>query len=256
MKFSQHIPTFLAILLMASCSNNDRIDSRTSGESPQDPPGSSAEENDAKGSRTERNSQDNNQIPSGGSTEQKKTSKDQDIDLPRNKKVTGSSLTGGHLIWKRYRIVEQNLMSALSLSKKQVCQELDKHSCIDKVHLNSLGGNNPLAGIYNRAPIPSALTAIAMDRVSLAACSKRVKLDKAAGPEAKVFKYFKLSGGQPSNTSIQSMTKDLYRRLLARDASDKEIEKVLAFARSIKDPEELAIATCYAIGTLTESVFF
>lgn len=161
------------------------------------------------------------------------------------------------LVWKRYRAFEQGLMAGLELNKAELCMEAGQFSCVDKVHLTVLGGNEPYDNAqYERAEKPSVLTAVAVDRILLTACSKRVELDKAAASgEAVVFKHFPLDGQIVNASQLESQVVDLYRRLLARDPSKMEVATAVEFASQIPSAESLAVALCFAIGTTVENVF-
>lgn len=171
----------------------------------------------------------------------------------------GSSLNtppGLHLVWKRYRALEDGLMKGLNLSKTQVCAELGRHSCVDNVHLSMLGGNEPYRlNQYIPADSPTALTPVAVDRVVLDACSQRLELDRTAGAAAQVFKFFPLTGAQPSAAQIEQQTQELYRRLLAREAEDAEKKAIAAFASKVSAPDKLALSLCLAIGSQVEGIF-
>ena len=170
--------------------------------------------------------------------------------------VNDSTQAGLTLVWKRYRALEHGLANGLGLTAGQLCKELGKHSCVDKVHLAVLGGNEPFeTGTYERAAAPTALTALAVDRVVLSACSQRLALDQAAGTSAVVFKHFPLTGTVPAAAAVEAQAKDLFRRLLARDPEAGELTAVAAFAKAAKAPEKLALGLCLAIGSMAESVF-
>ncbi|MFW7378709.1 MAG: hypothetical protein ACOH5I_07880 [Oligoflexus sp.] len=160
------------------------------------------------------------------------------------------------LIWKRYRAFEQGLMAGLDLAKGDLCQEAGQFSCVDQVHLTVLGGNEPYDNAqYERAEKPSVLTAVAVDRVLLTACSRRAAMDKTAGTAATVFKHFPLTDQAANAEQVKAQVTDLYRRLLARDPNAQELEAASAFAGQISGGEKLAVALCYAIGTSAENVF-
>jgi hypothetical protein len=161
------------------------------------------------------------------------------------------------LVWKRYRAFEQGLLGGLELSKAELCQEAGQYSCIDKVHLTALGGNAPYEnGQYERMENPSVLTPVAVDRVLLSACTKRVDLDRAAGQQAAVvFKHFPLTNAAVNAEQAKPLVVDLYRRLLARDPNAEEIKTATAFTKTMSEGGKLAAALCYAIGSTAENVF-
>lgn len=162
---------------------------------------------------------------------------------------------GTDLVWKRYRAFENGLVKGLSLDKKDFCKELGKESCIDKVHLTVLGGNEPYeSGQYERAQAPTALTAVAVDRIVLTACSKRLELDRQAAAAAVVFKHFPLTGAGPDAKALEAQTTELYRRILARDPEAKELAAVEAIRAQNLAADKLALMLCFAIGTSAENI--
>jgi hypothetical protein len=162
---------------------------------------------------------------------------------------------GTDLVWKRYRAFENGLVKGLALDKKDFCSELGKESCIDKVHLTVLGGNEPYEmGQYERAQTPTALTAVAVDRIVLTACSKRLELDRQAAANAVVFKHFPLSGPAPEAKALEMQTTELYRRILARNPESNEIAAVDAIRAQNLAADKLALMLCFAIGTSAENI--
>jgi hypothetical protein len=168
----------------------------------------------------------------------------------------GLPQAGKTLVWKRYRPFEAGLMKGLALTKEQVCLELGKDSCIDKVHLTVLGGNEPfINGQYERAHTPTVLTAVAIDRVVLSACSRRIELDAAAGANAMVFKHFPLTADKPNGEQIKQQATELYRRILARDPEAAELQAVSAFGDTATAGDKIALSLCFAIASSSENIF-
>jgi hypothetical protein len=168
----------------------------------------------------------------------------------------GVPQAGKTLLWKRYRAFESGLVKGLGLTKDQVCLELGKDSCIDKVHLTVLGGNEPFFnGQYERAQTPTVLTAVAVDRVVLAACSRRIQLDAGLGANAVVFKNFPLTTAKPSDDQIKQQATELYRRLLARDPEAPELSAISAFGGTATAGDKIALSLCYAIASSSENIF-
>ena len=161
------------------------------------------------------------------------------------------------LIWKRYRAFEQGLMAGLELGKDQLCMEAGQYSCVDKVHLTALGGNEPFDNAQHERPErPSVLTPVAVERILLAACSERARLDQQAGPSAaRVFKHFDLNGAAATAEQIKPQVTELYQRLLARDPSDAELSMAATAADKFSSAANLAIGLCFAVGTSAENIF-
>ncbi len=160
------------------------------------------------------------------------------------------------LVWKRYRAVEGGLAAAMALTKDQLCAELGTKSCVNSVHLSVLGGNEPFVnGQFEGAPTPTALTAVAMDRIVMAACSKRLQLDKAVGATPTVFKYFPLTDAKPIDADVKLQAAELYRRLLGREPDTAEMQLISAFGAAMPAGDRLALSLCVAIGTSAENIF-
>lgn len=165
---------------------------------------------------------------------------------------------GLNLVWKRYRAFEDGLSRGLELPKDKTCSEIGQHSCVDKVHLTSLGGNEPFVlAQWERSQAPSVLTSVAVDRMVLAACNNRLQLDKTAGTAAFVFKHFPLAEGSPLPNAgqIKAQATELYQRLLARDPEGVELELVTSFGSKAAGAEQLALILCYAVGSSSENIF-
>lgn len=160
------------------------------------------------------------------------------------------------LMWKRYRPFENALMSGLALPKSDVCTEIGRASCVDEIHLSVLGGNEPYVnGQYERAATPTILTSVAVERIVLSACDKRLTLDKGLGTGAVVFKYWASTDAQLTDDKVKAQTQELYRRLLARDANDNELGAALEVLKIVQTPDKVALALCFAVGTQAENVF-
>ena len=171
--------------------------------------------------------------------------------------------TSSNLQWKRYAAFEADLATALELTPENLCLEFGKEPCIRKVHLVPLGGHEPFeTGMLAPAAEPLATTPTVVDRVVLNACGTRVELDQAAGKEARVFKHFPLDAAAPAPDSEASraLVRELFRRLLVRNASAGELATVAALAvddaGKAVPAAEFARLACFAIGTSTEFLFF
>lgn len=164
------------------------------------------------------------------------------------------NLVNKNLMWKRYRSLEQTLMSGLSLTKNQLCNENGKLACVDKVHLFALGGNEPFnKAQYERLAAPSVTTGVAIERLVLAACSERVKRDKAGSPV--VFTKLKPNGSTPDSQAVKEQAKVLYQRLLLRDPTAEELSVIAAFAAKGGSSETVAKSMCFAIASHAEFLF-
>ena len=174
--------------------------------------------------------------------------------------------TKNDLIWRRYRSLEQGLGTALNLAPGDLCNELGRYDCIDKVHLVALGGNDPLgAGMHEPMKSPTATTPVAIERLTLSACDAAVTAD-AARPVPLIFLDLDLSAtaapldleDELTSLAVGDTIISLYRRLHARDPLAEEQDTVLKIIT--EDPEPMqartfALLSCFAIASTSESVF-
>jgi len=152
---------------------------------------------------------------------------------------------------------------ALSLPPDELCFELDGLSCTDEVHTVTLGGVEPdELGIYERAETSSATTPIAVERVALSACGRRVDADFAG--EDVIFDL-SLSGAELSDVDEPAVTNaltDLYRGALLRDPTPEELQHLRdlypdVVATGVADPaRSWAVGACFAVLTTMESIFY
>jgi hypothetical protein len=166
------------------------------------------------------------------------------------------NLTPETLLWKRYRAFEDGLSQGLQVDKNRLCLELGQHSCIDKVHLTVLGGNEPYTmGQYEAARSPTILTGVAVDRIVLAACEARLSLDRGLGAGAVIFKAFPLTASEVTPDQARNQTASLYQRLLARDATTDELNIAQDILKITKSPDKVALALCFTVGSQIENIF-
>lgn len=189
------------------------------------------------------------------------TSACHDDDAPEPEQLTAS--VQGELQWKRYRQFEADLMRGLELDAAQVCQELGGVSCIQDVHRIALGGHKPIElGMYRPLDHTLKTTPVAVDRVLLSACAKRVELDAALGAEsAVVFRGLELGAPapEPGSAAVTATVETLYRRLLGRDPEVAERDRVAALASADGETvtgRDFATLACFAIGSTSEFLFF
>jgi len=158
------------------------------------------------------------------------------------------------------------LARALGLPKGELCKELGSFDCLD-IHHIALGGTDPLgAGLYEPLDATTASTPIAVERVTLAACQKRVDLDLAAPAEAIIFRDLPIEGGRISDLESEAVATAidvLYQRALSRRAKPHEIEALRALygemdAANKSDAlaRDWAALSCMAVLTTMESLFY
>ncbi len=177
------------------------------------------------------------------------------VPAPQETGDMAPTAPGLDLVWKRYRAFEHGLIQGLELKKGDFCLELGKEACIDKIHLTVLGGNEPYkAGQYERAQKPTVLTAVAVDRIVLSACSQRLELDRKAKDAALVFKHLPLSGNTRSSAQLEAQAKELYQRILARNPEEVELKAIADTQGESMANDKLALMMCYAIASSSENI--
>lgn len=167
---------------------------------------------------------------------------------------------GSSVQWKRHAAMEADLMRGLSLTRDELCTELGAESCIRRVHTVALGGNDPFGSGLLKPPVsPLSTTSLAVDRVTLSACSKRARIDKAGSP--KVFTALDLSGPAPAadSAAVSETITTLFRRLLARDPKPREMVTLRGLVTNDTEKltaEEFATLSCFVVASSLESLFF
>ncbi|MDP2344046.1 MAG: hypothetical protein Q8O67_24025 [Deltaproteobacteria bacterium] len=167
--------------------------------------------------------------------------------------------THNRLAWKRQRALETDLMAALDLAKDELCSELGLYSCVDFVHLVPLGGNEPFArSQYEPLPSPTVTTPIAFDRVALSACATRA--DKDIAGDGVVFASLDFDAAAVDDATAAPVLEGLGKRLLGRALTPGEIEEFTALTvdddGAAVSPRDFAILSCFAIATMSETIFY
>jgi hypothetical protein len=157
--------------------------------------------------------------------------------------------------------------SALSLPPEQVCNELGRYACTTDVHNVVLNGVDPyVVGLFEPLKVTGATTPNVIDRVALAACTRRVSLDLATPGEAVLFKGLELDAqgrlanreGAPFHDTITS----LYQRTLLRAPTETEVGALSQLATRIEASgsqtpgRDWMTASCFAVLSSAESIFF
>ncbi len=144
-----------------------------------------------------------------------------------------------------------DLAAALELPRDAVCRELGAYDCATVAHRIVLGGVEPYVLRVDR-PLPvSPVTApIAVDRLALAACGRRVALDFDTPARAVVFGP--LARGEPGATD--ATIDALYDRLLGR-APDAEERALVAELATDASARAFATLSCFVVATSLEHIF-
>jgi hypothetical protein len=176
-----------------------------------------------------------------------------------------ASSTKNELLWKRARALQNSLAQALSIPAEDVCNELDRFSCIDGVHQVALGGNDPFEqGQYEPLRAPSTTTALTFDRVVLSACSAAVELD-AARPAPVVFRGHALTDDPLTDLDDAAIGADLLGTTLVQRVHGREpLAAELSVLRELLVDDDgvpvsgrtFAKLACFAVASTTENLFY
>ena len=158
----------------------------------------------------------------------------------------------------------RDLAAALELPRDQVCNELGLYDCYDVAHRITLGGVEPYRrGIRDPLPVAPVTAPIAVDRVALSACAARVDRDFADPSDAVMFGPLAEVGA--TDESLEDAARTIYDRVLRRDATEGEVDSLVAFYDETVDAlmstgeepaREWAIASCFAVATTLEGLFY
>jgi hypothetical protein len=158
----------------------------------------------------------------------------------------------------------RDLAAALDLPRTEVCNELGLYDCYEVAHRITLGGVEPYRrGIRDPLPVAPVTAPIAVDRVALSACATRVDRDFDRPSDAVMFKQLAEVGA--TEDTLEQTARTIYDRVLRRDATSGEVDSLVAFYDETVDAlegtdeepaREWAIASCFAVATTLEGLFY
>ena len=172
-----------------------------------------------------------------------------------------------NLRFKGAERLASDFATALSLPSDQVCNELGQYPCTSFVHTVTLGGVDPYASsLYEPLTVSGVTTPIAVDRVALSACGRRVTLDLTTPSAAVLFKGIPLDAqgrlATREGTPVKDAITALYQRGLLRDPTDAELSALIQLSTDIESSgsahpgQDWMKAACFVVLTSAESVFF
>lgn len=154
---------------------------------------------------------------------------------------------------KTGEMYSQDLATALSLPRDQVCRELGSYDCARSAHRIALGGVEPyvlrIDQPLNVTPVSAPL---AIDRIALSACGARAQADFAAPSSAVIFGPLAQGGSDGPGLAVRA----LYDRLLGRDPDAAELSAVLELNATPATSQEFAVLACFVIATSLENLFY
>ena len=245
--------TLLAVLVAAGCRNNGS--------------GSGDDETDDGGTSGGPSTVSETTPTDSGEEEGEGTTEGDDDD-------SGSSDTGdpppplptspkANVRFKGPRRFANDLAQALELPVEDMCLELGDMHCTDDVHRVTLGGAEPYnLGINKPAEFTTVTTPIAVDRVVLAACARRVDEDFAGSP---LIFDLPLTGGalaDPGGDEVADAIDRIYTGGLLRHADDTEVTHLRELYDDIEatgtgaPARDWAVAACFATLSTMEFLFY
>jgi len=181
-----------------------------------------------------------------------------DTSVPDEVEASFDASVRADLRLKRWRQLSLDLQGALELAADDVCRETDRFDCTT-LHVVPLGGVSSDNGLYSPQAQQSVTTGLAMERVVLQACLRRLELDREAD-EPVVFGHIDLDSDALDSEAAEAQTTELWRRLLARDPSPEELADAEALHGAIVesggDTASWAAMLCLAVGTSTEALTY
>jgi hypothetical protein len=150
------------------------------------------------------------------------------------------------------------------MEPEALCHELTEYSCFRYAHQYALGGHNAAdRGQMHGQSAPSLTTAVAVERVVLAACTNRLNQDLALNQlDDRVFRFFELEVADEmiAPEAVEAQANDLYKRFLIRKPSSAEMAALLDLRQNVqphvKNGFELAQIMCFTVGTHSEFLFY
>ena len=156
---------------------------------------------------------------------------------------------------KRWRQISLDLQGALELGPDDVCRETDLYDCFD-LHAVPMGGLSRDNGIYDASEGVGVTTGLAVERVVLQACWRRVELDRGEDP---VVFDIDLDDDRLSTGDRRDQAATLYQRMLGRDPLDAERDLLVDFHDSVVEDgtnADWAVLSCFVVGTSSEALFY
>ena len=172
----------------------------------------------------------------------------------------------GRVRFKGAERLRNDLAQALELDPAEVCQELGQYDCVDFVHTVALGGVEPYElGVVEPLDETTATTPLAVERVALAACVRRVDRDLSGDVDAVLFGGLPLDGDRlrsVDDPAVAEAIARLYRRALLREPTEAEQQHLRRSYTELEGDNEprpardWAVLTCFSVLTSLEGLFY
>lgn len=159
--------------------------------------------------------------------------------------------------------LQRQLATAFNLPLEEICKELSTYDCNDQAFLITLGGMEPQRMLAYVPLEEAALAApIAVDRVVMHACVKRVDMD-FANPQTALLTPVASKAPRPDRSWRRATVQRVYDALIGREPSKVETDELvaayedLARGRPAADAaRDWSVLTCFAVGTSVENLFY
>lgn len=167
--------------------------------------------------------------------------------------------------------MSKSFAKALAVPEAELCKELGQYQCVDVIHKISLLGTDPYSfGVNDPLPSTTTSTPLVAERVATSGCILRLQRDLAPHKSPKkvdaLFHHLEIDAAgklDPAGPGVAKTIDLLYVRALQRHATKEETEALRGLYQSIaalpKTPrpaEDWAVASCVAVLTSIESLFY
>lgn len=163
----------------------------------------------------------------------------------------------------------RDLSTGLNIPREEICRELGRYDCVSEAFRIVLGGVQAPDLAVNTPLEDAALTApIALDRVALHVCLKRVQNDLADPKKAVLLRAGAAgteAGAKPTPAWLAATTANIYSAILMRAPSASERAQMAAFydqvqkGRKAGDPKitsDWVTLSCFAVASSLENTFY
>lgn len=164
----------------------------------------------------------------------------------------------------------RDLSANLDIPREDICKELSRYDCMTDAFRIVLGGVEAPNLLVNEPIADAALTSpIAVDRVALHVCSRRVRMDREKPAEAVLFAAgaFGPNGRakKPDPQWLNATADAIYGSILLRSPSEREVQNLSAYytqvaegraANSAEVAADWVTLSCFAVASSLEAVFY
>lgn len=173
-----------------------------------------------------------------------------------------------NLRFKRTDRIQLEFARILELPTNQLCAELGIYDCLETIHTVTLGGVEPYrANIYDAFEHTALSAPLAIERVALAACVRRVQLDAADLAQAVIFTDVPVTlDGRLQDVEDPTVTaaiERLFTRAFLRPPTADDIADMRQLYRDVEaspDSEvpaaDWGVLACMITLTSVESLFY